>query len=109
MSHHGTGNPQMDLTNYAGPQPYDTYNRGPLNKWKHSGIQKSSWTQRLSNVGRQASNLAGNVAYIIRNPSSVVNEYKRLKAKKTRGGKKKSRKSRKSGKSRKNRKTRSRK
>jgi hypothetical protein len=41
-----------------------------------------------------------------KHPLSVVNEYKRFRAKNTRGGKKKSRKS---GKSRKNRKTRSRK
>jgi hypothetical protein len=36
MSHHGTGNPPMDLTNYAGPQPYHAHehNRGPLNPWQ---------------------------------------------------------------------------
>jgi hypothetical protein len=76
---------------------------------KHTGINKDhspSVFDRLSNVGRQASNFARNVMSDFKHPLSVVNEYKRFRAKNTRGGKKKSRKS---GKSRKNRKTRSRK
>jgi hypothetical protein len=121
MSAHGKGNPKMDLKNFAGVPPHNrtTAEAGfsTPNKWKnYAGIKKDSVFDRLSNVGRKASNLAGNVAHTIGHPfisfTGAKAEYNAWKNRRTpHGGKNKSRKSRKNRKtrSRKNRKTRSRK
>jgi hypothetical protein len=54
MSANGRGNPPLNLKNYADVKEYD---RGSLNKWKHSaGIQKASVLDSLSEFRKQASN-----------------------------------------------------